>query len=86
MFLYDSKKTTNPSSGINKVWTFCSPSMSYVKRRHLVASPVKLIFCGLPPFYKIGAKIVILAGQILFIQGKDTCRKPSVLLRAYFKM
>jgi len=41
---------------------------------------------GLPPFYKRGAKIVILAGQTLLIQSKGTCRKSSVLLRAYFKM
>jgi hypothetical protein len=60
--------------------------MSYVKRSQLPASPVKLIFCGLPPFYKTGAKIAILTGQILLIQGKGTCRKSSVLQRAYFKM
>jgi hypothetical protein len=60
--------------------------MSYVKRTHLLAFPVELIFCGLPPFYEIGAKIVILAGHTLLIQDNGTCRKSSVLSRAHFKM
>jgi hypothetical protein len=60
------KKMTTPSSGITKIWTFCfSQHMAYVRPSQLLASPVKLIFYGLPLFYKIGAKIVILAGQTI---------------------
>jgi len=48
------KMTKTPSSRITKTGGGnVSHSMSHVKRRQLLASPVKLIFCGLSPFYKI---------------------------------
>jgi hypothetical protein len=34
--------------------SYLSEHLSYVKESHLLAIPVKLIFCGLSPFYKIG--------------------------------
>jgi len=34
--------------------SYFSKHLSCVKRSHLLASPVKLIFCGLSYFYKIG--------------------------------
>jgi hypothetical protein len=48
MILYNMQKYDNPNFKNNK------PS-SYVKRSHLRASPVKLIFVGYPLFHKIGA-------------------------------
>jgi hypothetical protein len=36
--------------------SYLSKHLSCVKRSQLLASPVKLIFCGLSPFYKIGEK------------------------------
>ena len=49
------KKTTIPSSRITKTCAAYPTSqkiLSYVKQIHLLASPVKLILCGLSPFFK----------------------------------
>jgi len=34
--------------------SYLSRHLTYAKQSHLLASPVKLIFCGLSPFYKTG--------------------------------
>jgi hypothetical protein len=39
--------------------SYLSKYLSYVKMAHLLASPAKLIFFGLYPFYKIGAKLIL---------------------------
>jgi len=33
--------------------SYLSRHLTYAKQSHLLATPVKLIFCGLSPFYKI---------------------------------
>jgi hypothetical protein len=52
------KEMTTPSSRITKTGRripYLSKNVLYVKCSHILACPVKLIFCGLSPFYKIGA-------------------------------
>jgi hypothetical protein len=55
------KKMTNPSLRATKLgrgYPTLPKHLSYVKRGHLLTSPVKLISCGLSPFYKIGPKFL----------------------------
>jgi hypothetical protein len=48
---------TTASSGVTKiggVYPNLSKHLSYVKRGHVLASSVKLMVCGLFPFYEVG--------------------------------
>jgi hypothetical protein len=58
MVLYDMQKDDNyifKNNQDRRGTSYLSRHLSFVKQKHLLASPVKLIFCGLSPFYKTGA-------------------------------
>jgi hypothetical protein len=69
MVVYDMQEDDNSVFNNNQDrWAISKPSkyLSCVKRSHLVASPVKLIFCGLSPFCKVGAKYTVVRNVCLF--------------------
>ena len=62
MVLYDIEREDNSifkNSQDKQGISYLSMHLSYVKLTHLLGSPVKLIFFGLYPFYKLGAKLKI---------------------------
>jgi len=59
MVLYDMQKYDNSifkNNGQGSAISCLSKHLSYVKRGRLLASPIRLILCGLSPLYNKGAK------------------------------